>query len=208
MLILKRLVVWSFERLVEANLLGGLLLGCLLAVSSGEQRSALQDSFAGFWAITMAVAVFLFSTGYYVTTACFGVVWRSSKTSVYPTITAALFIIHTSLIFANAGNGFTPEARKIEPTFALGGAVVVFCCSLGGNGLLSRRVGLILRRTHISPHSASLSYCSRWLTLHISFGPLSGRVPSERTACLSLSIAREGLSRSGCGNRARLYGGG
>src|ERR1700684_1902506 len=105
MLILKRLVVWSFERLVEANLLGGLLLGCLLAVSSGEQRSALQDSFAGFWAITLAVAVFLFSTGYYVTTACFGVVWRSSKTSVYPTITAALFIIHTSLIFANAGNG-------------------------------------------------------------------------------------------------------
>src|SRR5471030_64644 len=99
MLILKRLAVWSLERLVEVSLLGG-LFGCLLSLSSGEKRLTLRDSLAGFWVLGLAVAIVLFLHGYYVTTAFFGVVWRSAKTWVYPTITPALFVFHPHRIYA------------------------------------------------------------------------------------------------------------
>jgi hypothetical protein len=137
MLILKRLAVWSLERLVEVSLLGG-LFGCLLSLSSGEKRLTLRDSLAGFWVLGLAVAIVLFLHGYYVTTAFFGVVWRSAKTWVYPTITPALFVFHTHIVFMRLGSDFTPEARAMELPFALGGAGIVFFCALAGSSVLNR----------------------------------------------------------------------
>ncbi len=137
MLILKRLVVWSLERLVEVCLLGG-LFGDLLLLSSGDKRLTLRDSIAGFWVWGLAVAIVLLVHGYYVTTAFFGVVWRSAKTWVYPTITPALFVFHTHIVFMRLGSDFTPEARAVELPFVLGGAGIVFFCALAGSSVLNR----------------------------------------------------------------------
>ncbi|HEY3458816.1 MAG TPA: hypothetical protein VGK64_29805, partial [Bryobacteraceae bacterium] len=72
------------------------------------------------------------------TTAFFGVIWRSTKVWMYPTITPALFVLHTHIIFLRAGSDFTTEARAMELPFALGGAGIVFFCALAGSRILSR----------------------------------------------------------------------
>ncbi len=137
MLILKRLAVWSLERLVEVCLLGG-LFGCLLSLSSVDKSLMLRDSLAGFWVFGLVVAYVLFVHGYYVTTAFFGVIWRSAKTWVYPTMIAALFVFHTHIVFMRLGSDLTPEARAMEFPFALGGAGIVFSCAVAGSGVLNR----------------------------------------------------------------------
>ena len=98
MLILKRLAVWLLERFAEGCLLGG-LLGYLWSRSSRDASMTLWNWLQGFSSFGLAVAVVLFLHGYYVTTAFFGVVWRSAKPLVYPTITSALFIFHTHIVF-------------------------------------------------------------------------------------------------------------
>lgn len=137
MLIFKRLAIWIPERLIEGCLLGG-LFGYLLLRSSTDISPTVRDWLSGFWRFGVVVAVFLFLHGYYVTTALFGVVWRSAKIWLYPTITSALFVLHTHITFMRAGSDFSPEARAMEFPFALGGAGIVFCCSLVGNFVLSR----------------------------------------------------------------------
>jgi hypothetical protein len=57
---------------------------------------------------------------------------------VYPTITPALFVFHTHIIFMRLGSDFTPEGRVMELPFALGGAGIVFFCTLAGSSVLSR----------------------------------------------------------------------
>ena len=82
MLIVKRLVVWLLERLIEVLCLGG-FLGLLLHLS-----------FRGFWVYALAGGVVLFMHGYYFTTAFFGVIWRKAKWWFYPAITGGLFVAH------------------------------------------------------------------------------------------------------------------
>jgi len=78
MLILRRLALWLLERLVEVFLLGA-LVGYLLVPN-------FTGLFSVVWALAVAVGVVLFMHGYYVTTAFFGVVWRSAKWWLYPAI--------------------------------------------------------------------------------------------------------------------------
>jgi hypothetical protein len=137
MLILKRLAVWLVEKFVEASLLGG-LLGYLLLRSSRDASLTFWNCFSGFYIWGTVVAVFLFLHGYYVTTAFFGVVWRSTKAWAYSTITSALFVFHTHLIFMHAGTDFTPEARAMELPFALGGKSIVFSSAFAGNCVLKK----------------------------------------------------------------------
>jgi hypothetical protein len=139
MLTVKRLVTWLLERIVEACLLGG-LLSYLLSRNSRDASLTLGAWLSSVYFFAVLVAVFLFLHGYYVTTAFFGVVWRSAKAWVYPTITSALFIFHTHIIFMHAGADFTPEARAMELPFALGGAGIVFSSSLAGSCILSKWV--------------------------------------------------------------------
>ena len=141
MLILKRVAIWIPERLIECCLLGG-LFGYLLLRSSTDISPTVRDWLSGFWRFGVVVAVFLFLHGYYVTTAFFGVVWRSAKIWLYPTITSALFVLHTHIVFMRAGSDFSPEARAMEFPFALGGASIVFSCSLVGNFVLSRWINV------------------------------------------------------------------
>jgi len=126
MLIVKRLVVWLLERLIEALFLGG-LLGFLLHLS-----------FRAFWVYALAVGVVLFMHGYYFTTAFFGVIWRKAKWWFYPAITAALFVVHAHIVFLRGKHDFTPEASAIELPFLVGGACLVSACSFAGERVLSR----------------------------------------------------------------------
>lgn len=150
MTILKRLTVWLLERFVEGFLLGG-LLDYLLLRSSKDVPLTLRNWLSDFSVFGLVVATILFVHGYYVTTAFFGVVWRSAKAWVYPTITSALFIFHTHIVFMRAGADFTPEARAMELPFALGGSGIVFSSALTGNCVL---------RKWINPDSNSNAYPS------------------------------------------------
>ena len=67
--ILKRLTVWSLERSIEACLLGG-LFGYLLSLSAEDPSLTLRNALSAFWVFGIAVAVFLFICGYYVTDQC------------------------------------------------------------------------------------------------------------------------------------------
>lgn len=137
MTILKRLTVWSLERSIEACLLGG-LLGYLVSLRAENPSLTLRNALSAFWVFGMAVAVFLFFCGYYVTTAFFGVIWRSSKTWTYPTIIPSLFVLHTHILFVGMGRDFSPEGRGMELPFALGGAGIVFLCAFGGSRILNK----------------------------------------------------------------------
>ena len=80
----------------------------------------------------------LFLHGYYVTTAFFGVIWRSTKAWIHPIITPLLFVLHTRIVFMRMGPDFTPEGRALELPLALGGAGIVFLCALAGSRLLNK----------------------------------------------------------------------
>ena len=132
MLILKRLAVWLLERLVEGILLGA-LLGYLLVPN-------FTGLFSGVWVLAVAVGFVLFTHGYYLTTAFFGVVWRSTRSWVYPAITAALFAIHSHIVFVRGKSDFTPETRAMESPFILCGACIVFACAFTGGRVLNKWV--------------------------------------------------------------------
>ena len=90
---------------------------------------------SGVWASAFAVAVVLFLTGYYVTRAFFGVVWRSQKPLLYPAIAMALFGAHLHFAIARSKSDLTPFARATELPFLAGGACIVFACAFAGNWL-------------------------------------------------------------------------
>lgn len=80
MLILKRMFVWSCETSGEA-----ILLGAFLFVLFWSDQNTPQDLV---FAIAMTAGVFMLGSGYLLTTAIFGVAWRSQKPWVYPAIAA------------------------------------------------------------------------------------------------------------------------
>jgi hypothetical protein len=130
MLMLRRLAVWLLERLLEVGLLGA-LLGYLFVPN-------FTGSFSVVWVSAVGVGFVLFVHGYYVTTAFSGVVWRSAKWWLYPAITAALFVIHSHIIFILGKNDFTPEAKAMEYPFVLCGACIVFACAFAGSRVLNK----------------------------------------------------------------------
>jgi hypothetical protein len=135
--IFKRLTVWSLERSIEVCLLGG-LFGYLVSISAKDPSLSFRKALSAFWVYGVVVAVFLFLHGYYVTTAVFGVMWRSANAWIYSAITSSLFVLTTHIIFMRAGPDFTPEGRALELPFALGGAGIVFLCALTGNRILNK----------------------------------------------------------------------
>jgi len=131
--VLKRLLVWLIEALTAA-----LLLGALLGALSSPDFSKFVSLLPGVWALAFGVGAILFLHGYYLTTALAGVVWRSTKLWVYPTIAAALFVIHTHIVFARLRPDISSSGRAAELPFATVGACAVFGCALIGNCFLRK----------------------------------------------------------------------
>jgi hypothetical protein len=138
--ILKRLAVWSLEALTGAFLLG-VLLGALTSptyILSVLRSPNFLSLLPGVWALAFGVAGFLFIYGYYLTTALFGVVWRSRRPWVYPTIAATLFLAHTFFIFHGLGPDMSSQGKAMVLPFLAGGGCIVFGCALAGNWLLRK----------------------------------------------------------------------
>ena len=129
-LILKRLVVWLLEVLVEALLLGA-LLGALVLPN-------FVTLLPGVWALGFAVGVVLFLHGYYLTRVLFGVVWRSQRKRLYPAIAATFFIIHMHIAFVRLKPDMSLLGRATELPFLAGGACIVFACAFAGNWCLRK----------------------------------------------------------------------
>jgi hypothetical protein len=123
MLILKRLAIWALESIFELVLF--LLL--LMLLSSSEQSGLAGN--LGF-AVFAALGVFMISSGYLLTTALFGVVFRSRRPWVYPVIATVLFIGHYQFL---RGWRF-PDTSLLD--LQVGGACIVFFCTFLGNRIL------------------------------------------------------------------------
>lgn len=132
-LILKRLTVWLLEAFFST-----LLFGVLFGALSAPDMSTFASILPGSWALAFGVGAILFLHGYYVTTALAGVVWRSQKAWLYPTIAAALFVIHTHIVFFRLKPDLSASGRAAELPFLVGGACVAFACAFGGNWLLRK----------------------------------------------------------------------
>jgi hypothetical protein len=122
--VLKRIIAWSCETAAEAVLLGGLLV-----ILSGTGRHGLVKDLE--FAIIATLFVFMLGSGYLVTTALVGVVWRSKRVWLYPAIAAVLFIVHLQF----SATGWT-SSEKLPIQGA--GACIVFACTLAGNYLLRK----------------------------------------------------------------------
>jgi len=125
MLILKQLAIWSVETLCEALL----LMVFLTVLWRGAGQSRLGDdlrlTFFG------TIFVFMLGSGYLLTTAIFGVFWRSTNPWVYPAIAAALFVAHVQFF----ATGWDPSTKV---PVQVGGGCIVFGCTFLGTWYLRR----------------------------------------------------------------------
>jgi hypothetical protein len=138
MITFKRVAVWLVERSLEAFVLGGIFFYFVIRIGAGIHRGMPDGPRSGVWVCGIVVAVFLFVTGYYATTAIFGVIFRSPNRWDYPAITVGLFAVHTHIIFLRGGSDLTREFKAMELPFVANGAVAVFACSYAGNEVLKR----------------------------------------------------------------------
>jgi hypothetical protein len=128
-MILRRLIAWVLEILVE-----GFLLGVLLGALTLPDFVSLLP---GVWALGLMVGVVLFFNGYYVTKALFGLVWRGQKSWIYPGIAAILFVIHMYIASQRMKPDMSGLPRVILP-FQIGGACIVFACTFLSGWLLRK----------------------------------------------------------------------
>ena len=139
-LVLKRLTVWLLESVCEALLLSLLfILYIRLHFGPDQQWSHAKQLLFFFVAILF---VFMFASGYLLTTAVFGVVARSQRVWLYPGIAALLYVAHLHVAFGGGHSGVSLAHWDLPQSFTLqaGGACVVFACTLIGTTLLRRWV--------------------------------------------------------------------
>lgn len=119
----KRLVVWLIETLSEALLLG-IFVAYLLHAPGGTGLYVLGT-----------LMVFMFGTGYLLTTLVLRLAWRNPKLWLYSAASAALIIAHLQVYFvaADAVPSFTWPIR-------VAGGCIVFACTFAGGWLLRRWV--------------------------------------------------------------------
>jgi hypothetical protein len=204
-LIFKRLTVWSLERLIEVCLLGG-LFGYVVSISAKDPSLSVRNALSTFWVYGVVVAVFLFLHGYYVTTAVFGVMWRSANAWMYPAITSALFVLHTHIIFMRLGPDSTPGGAALELPFALGGAGIVFLCALAGGRILNKWTNT---RSEPNAYLNALGIIVLVFMLANTAHFLRPIIGDDafRAYGLPFTFYREGgLLRNGCGDPASLFG--
>ncbi|SEC01681.1 hypothetical protein SAMN05443244_2434 [Terriglobus roseus] len=172
-------------------MLGALLEVLLIRSNDAASRSGHGNPAAQVWVFGVVVAVMLFVHGYYITTAIFGVLWRSKRPWSYPAILAALFALHTHITFLHGKPDFTREARAMEFPLVVGGVVIVLMCSSAGNEILRHWTGDGRRS---NPYlSASVLTLFGFLLLNIAnyLRPIDGNF-SFRPYGLPFTFYREG----------------
>jgi hypothetical protein len=125
--ILKRLIVWLLETLCQILLLS-LLFFLLVPL---RQFSRMES--VGF-ALFAVAAVFMWASGYILTTGIVGVFLRSRKLWLYPTVVVGLFLAHVYLRFI----AWHENPDEFLFQFQAWGAPIVFGCTVAGNWLLQK----------------------------------------------------------------------
>ena len=125
MLMLKRIVVWSLETLLQVPLLMALLM-LLSDLSHGVRWFDVR-------LLLFAAIVFMVGSGYVVTTAIVAILFRGQTPWLYPIIAACLFIIHEQFFIS----GWAPP-ETIQLQIQAGGASVVFATTFLGGRYLRR----------------------------------------------------------------------
>ena len=125
------LTVWLLETLGEVLLLMAFLM---FPTGSYGERHLVRDSFIAFIGI---VVVFMFGSGYLLSTAIFGFVWRSRRPCLYPSIAAVLFVAHEQILFTG-WKWPTDNHLRIQAA----GACIAFACTYVGGVFLRRPTNL------------------------------------------------------------------
>jgi hypothetical protein len=139
-LILKRFTVWLLESLSETFLLSVLFIAYGRISFGADQQSNYVKELS---VMMVAVAVvFMFASGYMLTTALCGVVWRASRPWVYPAIAAVLYLGHLIMVFGAGrwGVSLNHWALSQRVTLEAGGASTVFTCTFIGGHFLRKWV--------------------------------------------------------------------
>jgi hypothetical protein len=123
MLVLKKLAVWFLESSCEA-----LLLGVFFAVKElprGSSRNGFAGDVSSF--SLMTITIFMWTTGFLLTTGVARVVWRSRRIWLYSAVAAMLFLAHF-VYFNLVAPGWTLSSPlKLEVGVA--GVCIVFGCT-------------------------------------------------------------------------------
>jgi hypothetical protein len=122
---LKRFLIWLFELGCIAIGLGLLLRLLWGSLPDGKIAYDIAQY------VLAAMVVFIWGSGYFLTTLVFAVTWRSSRSWVYPVIAAALYTVHLQLFATGWG------AREKLP-LQISGALLVFACTFVGGWILNR----------------------------------------------------------------------
>jgi hypothetical protein len=126
--IVKRLATWLLENLAAATLIGAFLYSQWGPTSTVGAHNVVLDTFR-YAALTMVI--FMFGSGFFLTTGICRAVLPSHKTWLYPAIGALLFVIHLQLF----ASGWTLAQKG---PVQLAGAGIILACAVGGNWLLHR----------------------------------------------------------------------
>lgn len=121
MLVLKRVIVWLAELAcicISLGFLLRLLLGPFLPGGNVPTDVARYAS--------AAAVVFVWGSGYALTTFVFAVIWRSARAWIYPTIAAGLYVVHLQLFSTAWG------VHEKLPLLFLGAPAVFGWTYLGG----------------------------------------------------------------------------
>jgi hypothetical protein len=130
MLVIKRVVVWIMEMTCFVGFMSLVVHFLWGNFSSGPDQSIVGQLQFG----VVAISFVLFGSGFFLTTAIFGAFWRSNRLWVYPSIAAALFVVHLQF----AASGWTQREKAPIQLF---GAAIIFLCTLVGGRLLRKWQG-------------------------------------------------------------------
>ena len=135
MLVLKRFAVWALET-VSAAVLLGVLMYCLLGAFTGPGAHGLFLDVLRYAVLTLVV--FMWASGYLLTTAVAGIVGRLWKPWLYPLAAMILFVVHVEFFASGWKTTENPSLRYESLVIQYVGACIVLGCDLLGNLLLKK----------------------------------------------------------------------
>lgn len=127
LMIMKRLSVWFGEMMCVLLLLS--VLSLILAGRS-EQWTRWEDFVL---VLVWTAAIFMFGSGYLITTGVVGVFFRSQHVWLYPTVAALLFVAHDQFFYRGWK---VPDIEQVQ--FQVAGACIVFGCTFVGGRYLRK----------------------------------------------------------------------
>lgn len=125
--IVKRMSVWFGEMVCVLLLIG--VLSVMLAGRS-ERWTRWEDFVL---LLVWTAAVFMFGSGYLLTTGIIGVFFRGQQLCLYPMIAALLFVAHDQFFYRGLR---TPSLEEMK--FVVAGGCIAFVCTFAGGWILRR----------------------------------------------------------------------